>query len=444
MQQCFKKQFLIFFTFIAWITPAACIGAVPHFEQANLTSILSPDTVVGNILHYWTDHQIMFLWTVSMILSESCLIIFLFLNVRRRRMAEYLARENEERMKMAALSAGAGLWSIDLVTGNTWATTKVNQLFNISPDRDINYNSILECVHIDDRSLLNDFFQQATLSGEESVIEFRLGSDDGSRWINCRCQFQKKPGMGRLMGTFIDITDRKKMEEMLRFREKELTSLTERLIYSKEEELRKISRDLHDDLAQRLTALAIDTGILEASAMSSEMYLKIHDIKNTLSELSEIIHDLSRQLHPSILEDLGLIDAIKSECRTFSARTGIKVEFSHNGAFHLLPAPVELCIYRVLQEALQNLAKHSGTKMAQVTALRDNDHVQFTVQDFGTGFSPHDIMRNNGVGITSMKERVRLVNGRMSLSSSPGKGTTIRISVPAGEENASAASNYSR
>ena len=153
-------------------------------------------------------------------------------------------------------------------------------------------------------------------------------------------------------------------------------------------------------------------------------------MKDHIVKLASDIHRISRQLHPSILDDLGLVDAMESECRRFSELEGIPVKFTAHRFPEGTPKDVSLCLYRVTQESLRNIAKHAKAREAHVTLTSMNGSVLLMVEDSGVGFDPAKTRGKSGLGLASMKERVRLINGSLSIRSAPGKGTVIEIQAP--------------
>ena len=221
-------------------------------------------------------------------------------------------------------------------------------------------------------------------------------------------------------------------EEALRKSHSNLQDLTGKLLVAQEDERRRLARDLHDDLTQRLAALAIEAGKLESSSRSLPKRIRdgLKKVKDQIVNLSEETHRMSRQLHPLILDDLGLVDAIASECARFSEREEIPVDFSPQNVTRALPRDVSLCLYRVIQEALRNIAKHSRAMRVQIS-LNCKDHaLLLAIQDSGIGFVRSQARGRGHLGLASMEERVRLVQGSFSVRSQLGKGTTIEIRVP--------------
>ena len=228
------------------------------------------------------------------------------------------------------------------------------------------------------------------------------------------------------------ITQRKKTEiELLKSRE-DFRSLAGKLLSVQESERRMLAREMHDDLTQRLAVLAIDIGKIERDFQDTEnpVFETLQRVREGLVHLSGDIHAISRQLHPSILEDLGLVDAVKSECSNFTQREGIAVDYLAESVPPGIPADVAICIYRIVQEGLRNVAKHAGTTQLQVSLTGKDDSIHLMIKDQGAGFDPKKIEKKLGLGLVSMQERVRLIRADISIDSHPGKGTVINVRAP--------------
>jgi two-component system, NarL family, sensor kinase len=152
--------------------------------------------------------------------------------------------------------------------------------------------------------------------------------------------------------------------------------------------------------------------------------------RDQLVKLSEDVHTLSRQLHPSILDDLGLVDALRSECAGFQQREGLVVAYHAENAPAGLPRDTALCLYRIAQEALRNVARHAEARRAEVSLIGNNGDVLLTVCDEGKGFDLSALRARPGLGLASMEERARLIGAELSIQSHPGKGTTVGVLVP--------------
>ena len=153
-------------------------------------------------------------------------------------------------------------------------------------------------------------------------------------------------------------------------------------------------------------------------------------MKKGIIDISQDVHDLSRQLHPSILDDLGLIKAVESECSNFSRREGIEVAFNHENISTAIPKNLALSVYRIIQEALHNVSKHAYAEHVAVSLKGVGQDVLVSVQDDGIGFDPAEVWKKPGLGLSSMRERVRLVDGEFSIRSHAQEGTEIAVQVP--------------
>jgi len=224
-------------------------------------------------------------------------------------------------------------------------------------------------------------------------------------------------------------------ESALRESRDQLQVLAGKLSTVQEEERRQLARELHDDLSQRLAVLAIDTGKLEKQFQADKQAGKkpLQKIREEIIKLSSDVHSLSRQLHPSIIDDLGLVDAMRSECESFSHREGILVDYTLERIPSDISKEVSLCLYRVMQESLRNIAKHTQAKQVEVILQYEDNEILLQVKDQGGGFDPLQLPKKVGLGLASMKERVRLIQGKISLRSEIGQGTTVEVRIPVAE-----------
>ena len=232
--------------------------------------------------------------------------------------------------------------------------------------------------------------------------------------------------MLRVIGMAADVTDLKLAEEAL-------LGVNRKLVKAQEQERARIGRELHDDISQRLAMLAIELDQLreKQNDSPSEVRGHIQELQQLTADISSSVHALSHDLHSSKLEYLGVVAGIKSWCKEFGERQGIQVECRHD-VRKTLPQEVGLCLFRVLQEALNNAVKHSGVKRIEVRLQEESDEIHLIVSDSGRGFDVEAVRQAKGLGLTSMRERVRLVNGTISVQSKPMGGTTIHVRVPLG------------
>jgi len=236
-----------------------------------------------------------------------------------------------------------------------------------------------------------------------------------------------------------EVSRRIDTEQSLEANRRDLRLLASQLLRLQEEERRRISRDLHDDINQRLALLSIDIEMLEQQLSDAPVHTvrTVRTIQDRIVELSEDVRRLAHQFHPSILDDLGLSIALRRLVDDFQARTGISAGFICKDVPTHLAQDVVTCLYRVAQEGLANISRHAKAKNVRVDLRRSGDGLQLLVSDDGVGFdgNQHD-GRRGSLGLLSMRERVSLVAGTFDIQSAPGEGTRICAWVPFKQERA--------
>ncbi len=232
------------------------------------------------------------------------------------------------------------------------------------------------------------------------------------------------------VGSTLDVTDRKLAEEAL-------ASLSHKLIEAQEVERTRIARELHDDFSQRLAILAINLEQLKRdySGLPVEAGRRLSELAKMTSEITVDIQTLSHELHSSKLEYLGLDKALKGFCKEFGKHQKVEIDFESHDLPSPLPSQTALCLYRVAQEALHNSAKHSGARQIEVRLWGSTDGIHLTVVDAGSGFQTKATNEGEGIGLASMQERLRLLNGTFSIQSRAGRGTTIHACLPLNENS---------
>jgi len=214
--------------------------------------------------------------------------------------------------------------------------------------------------------------------------------------------------------------------------ERELSELGGRLIDAQEEERARIARELHDDLGQRMALLQINVERFKQDTveLSSKARRELNNIAELTSECSSELHDISHQLHPSRLDTLGLVATLRSFCKEFSLQHHLRVQFVHQDVPEQVPKDISLCLFRVVQEGLRNVVKHSGAAEVAVELARHGDQIDLCISDAGAGFDPAFTKVDAGLGLISMRERLRLVGGHLSIESEVSHGTRIRARTP--------------
>jgi len=266
------------------------------------------------------------------------------------------------------------------------------------------------------------------LDGETLRVEEDPWDREGgtTTWVRWEIRPWRTPG-GEVGGILIfaeDITHRKEMEEAI-------SGMSRKLIESQEQERARIGRELHDDIGQRLAVLAVEIDRLKIGPSSvAEMDLRLSEIRQQITATANEVSSISRQLHSPQLEYLGLVAAMKSFCKEFGAQHDVEVEFTHDEIQQVGSSDVSLCLFRILQEGLNNAAKHSRARHFKVNLRHSDNQLHLTVTDHGTGFDAEAALNKGGLGLISMRERVRLVNGTIAVESKLAGGTRIHVRVP--------------
>lgn len=240
-----------------------------------------------------------------------------------------------------------------------------------------------------------------------------------------------------ILTSIIDLTERRRAEDGLRESRRELQFLAGRLLEAQEVERRRIARELHDDLNQSLALLAVEMDILAQTppAPVSRVTERVHELSARVKELSSSVHALSHQLHPAKLEQMGLVAALRGLCQELTQHHALTVKFTHFGLPDVIPEATALCVYRITQEALRNVAKHSGTDHATVELSGTANGIRLRVSDDGVGFNPAITSGRGGLGLVSMRERLHLVHGELTIDARPSGGTRIEVRIPAPPSN---------
>jgi PAS domain S-box-containing protein len=362
-------------------------------------------------------------------------------DITAQKRAEAVLKESHENFRTVANATPAILWMSSADGELTFLNHAASEFFGSQvgkPDFDR-----FSHVHPDEEARSRQLYKAAVRDHTSVVNESRLRRFDGEyRWLLNRYvpRFSDAGEFLGHVGVATDITSRKLAEQQLeaahsrlaaelgeRARlQQELSSLSERMINAQEDERRRVARELHDSLGNQIAALTLGISALgrETGVKDTRLLAKM------LSDMAQNIREISHQLHPVMLDYAGLAPALRELCSEFGELTQIRVAVVESEELGEIPPQVALCAYRVTQEALQNIAKHSGAKVAVVSLARENGALLLTICDRGAGFDPEAVRRHRGLGLVSIRERVRLLHGSLQIDSTPGQGTTLTVNVP--------------
>jgi signal transduction histidine kinase len=281
-------------------------------------------------------------------------------------------------------------------------------------------------LHPDEAERCREVYEKAFEQRERFQLEHRLRRHDGEyRWVVTAGvpRYNADGAFVGYIGTSVDITERKLAEGVLS---------SQKLIDAHEEESSRIARELHDDISQRLAAVSMRLGWLKHLLPGPVLAVtqEIGGVSREVADLAADVQALSHRLHPAKLDILGLETAAAGFCEEVSTRHGVSCDIQFENIPRALPRDVSLSLYRVLQQAVQNVIKHSGSDHARVCLIGLNDSISLTVTDDGAGFDLLEAIKGPGLGLISMNERLKAVGGQLSIQSQRGQGTTIHAVAP--------------
>lgn len=353
-------------------------------------------------------------------------LLMIATDMTERRRAEKLAGERATLIETLFDSAAQGIFASDADGKIELINTMAEQMFGYEPG---------ELLHQSHELLLPEQVRQKHARHRESFaaapkrrpmgqgLDLLARRKDGSLFPVEVSLCYLNAEQGFLAVSFVtDITVRKEQE-------RELKRLSNALYAAEENAAREIAQELHDDITQRLAFLSIEIGkTASEEPMPDSMRPKLKSLQAGIQELSERIRQISHRMHPSVLEDLGLVSALEDLCTEFESVGGLSIAFEASGVPDHLDRSLSSCLYRVCQECLRNISKHAKADAVEVRVSVDGETVSMAIVDTGVGFDPAAI--RSGLGTYSMMERVRLVNGTMSIESEPGRGTRVFVRVP--------------
>jgi PAS domain S-box-containing protein len=342
-----------------------------------------------------------------------------------RSRAEEAVRESEGRFRLMANSAPVIIWVSDVDAQCTYVNLSWLKFTGQPADAALG-TGWLDAIHPDDVERCRDTFTNAFDGRAPFQVEYRMRRfDDEYRWMitTGAPRYDADGSFAGFAGSAMDITERKLAQEAL-------ATIKQRLFDAQEEERARVARELHDDINQRLSLLSMRLAALTQSApvSPSEGAREIEATREDVLRLSRLVQAIAHRLHPSRVDYLGIAVAAAALCREMSGERGVDVAFHAEAIPDDLSRQVAVCLYRVLQEALQNAIKHGATEKVDVSLCGGADQIELTIRDYGVGFDPV-AAQGRGLGLTSMKERLSAVQGHLAIESQPQCGTTIRACV---------------
>jgi PAS domain S-box-containing protein len=366
-------------------------------------------------------------------------IVGTHLDITERKRTEGALRESEERLRLAFAGAQEGVWDWNLETGAVVYSARWRQMLGYGEDEVEPHLSAWErLLHPDDKPRAQQVNETVMRGAQTYEGEFRLRHKDGhyihvlSRGFPVRHQ----PGgpVVRIVGTHFDLTERKQADA-----ERARTELLARLVFAQEDERRRIAREMHDQFGEQLTALSHQIGSLkEVCGEQADLREQVEALEALARQIDRDVDHLVWELRPTALDDLGLRAALANYVQDWSKRVDVTAQLHTSGLLDdRLGSEIETVLYRIAQEALTNVAKHSRAKHVEVILERRSDHVVLIVEDDGVGFEPGDAATiRQGFGLVGMQERAALVGANLQIESAAGRGTTILVRMAAAPSQA--------
>ncbi len=376
--------------------------------------------------------------TLAVSLLALLALVSALLDVRRavsqRIIAEQTGHESEATARALFEAAAQGIFMVDQSGKIVMANPATERLLGYSVSEllgqsiDILVPNAVRGIHAEHRK---SYFENPKNRPMGMGLDLQAKRKDGSEFFAEISLSYVDTARGMMAVAFLtDISKRKADEQAIQQQKDELRLLAGRLMTAQDDERRRIARDLHDDLSQKLAYLAMDISKLSGKAHAEAVQRDLRPLQMQAAEAAESVRKISHQLHPSILDDIGLEAALEQYCEEFQERSGIATRFESVNVPEFLPRDVASSVYHIFQECLRNVSKHSQSEEVFVRLDVTEGHLRLTVRDEGIGLAETPRQPQGNIGLVGMKERAHLINGSLSIHSRIGEGTEVTVKVP--------------
>jgi PAS domain S-box-containing protein len=357
-----------------------------------------------------------------------------------RRIEEQL-RRSERQLIEAQHLAHLGSWNWDIQSDALTWSDEVYRIFGLDPGRfGLTHQAFLECVHPDDRVFVGGVIEKCVRTKGAIDCHFRIVQPDGNlRILYCHGSIvtDEHGNSTRIFGTLQDLTDRRMVEEQLKSLNQKLRALSASLQFAREEEGARIAREIHDELGSSLTSLKWDLEALHKALAKADSHFRFpvwrEKISGMMKVIDNIINNVRRiasELRPTILDDLGLVEAIEWQAQHFQTRTGIVCRCNCPLQDACLNRDQSTAVFRIFQEALTNILRHAQATKVDILMDQAADEFVLRISDDGRGITEEDKFAQLSLGLLGMQERAHLIGGQVEISGIHGKGTRITVRVP--------------
>jgi len=361
--------------------------------------------------------------------GEAERMVGISIDITETKQAEQALRESEQRLRLAVQAGRMYVYEWDAAADVVVRSPEHMKILGVPEPLRLSHQEFLDTIHPEDRSKFLAAIAGLTPEDPTGEVGYRVKASDGTLiWLksNGRGFFDGEGRLLRVIGMVADVTESKRSEDAL-------SDMTRKLIESQEQERARIARELHDDINQRLALLSIELNQLRCNPPEQ---VRLQELRKKLGRVAEDVQALSYDLHSSKLEYLGVVAGMKSWSKEFGERHKLAVDFTSD-VHSVLRPEVGISLIRVLQEALNNANKYSGVKQVHVQLREQSGEIHLIVRDRGKGFDVGAALRGKGLGLTSMRERVRLLNGTISIDSQQSLGTSIHVRIPLEQSDSS-------
>ncbi len=341
---------------------------------------------------------------------------------------------SQKRLKQAQQLALIGNWEFDATTGKTYWSDECKRLFGFETDLEVENKAYWAKIHPDDHDWLLDLWKESKISLKPYKVVYQATIDNQIKYLRESTEFtaHQDGKVYRCLGTIQDITTEKNAEQEIKDSHDRLRGLSKHLQTIQEDERAHIAREIHDELGQRLTGIKMDLSWIgnKIPQDNKTVFERINSLNLLIDDTVQSVRKISSELHPAILDDLGLKAAMEWQVSEFIRRTNTKCDLVMNEDDFEFDASQEKALFRIMQESLTNIMRHANAKKVSVLLEKTQDGINFSIRDNGIGIDNYDEKTHSSFGILSMQERAYSLGGVLTISSKLNEGTNINLFIP--------------
>ena len=357
-------------------------------------------------------------------------------DITARKRTEQALKRSEAYLAAGQRLSHTGSWALNVLSGKLFWSQETFRIFGIDPatPKASLCEMFLQRIHPEDRPRIEEGLRDAPVNARHYAVDYRVVLPNGSIRHIHDVVYPVANQAGQIVeryGVVMDVTERKEAEVELRRSFDQLRALTARVQDAREEERKRVAREIHDELGQALTAIKIDlSSLAHEFPPDGRQVKKIESIANVVDQTIKSVRRISTELRPGILDDLGLIAAVEWATDEFEARTGTKCRLDLPENDSAIDSDRATAVFRILQETLTNVARHANATSVDVRLLKERGNITLEVRDNGRGVSEEQLSASGSLGIRGMRERALLLHGELTIRGVPGQGTTVWMRIP--------------